>query len=174
MAQVDKLRSEGFNDKDFRTVIINTGVDWHHPPWSTDKFGSSQSPTGGFVGSYSNLGPTFGGELRPQFGAPVGNVLPTDLLFKDGYTVKLGDLLVDPDGGCHHCAGVQCTFTILVVPAVIQGGQLGLSPVSLVSARQDDSGRDHLSPSIHRKAVLRRDARGGGSTWSRGPSRAAA
>ncbi|GJC96852.1 hypothetical protein ColKHC_05678 [Colletotrichum higginsianum] len=97
MAQVDKLRSEGFNDKDFRTVIINTGVDWHHPPWSTDKFGSSQSPTGGFVGSYSNLGPTFGGELRPQFGAPVGNVLPTDLLFKDGYTVKLGDLLVDPD-----------------------------------------------------------------------------
>lgn len=31
MAQVDKLRSESFNDKDFRTVIINTGVDWHHP-----------------------------------------------------------------------------------------------------------------------------------------------
>ncbi|KAK6224608.1 hypothetical protein QIS74_02935 [Colletotrichum tabaci] len=200
MAQVGKLKSEGFNDKGFGTVIINMGVDWHHPVqgeclgprflteynkdftanghlplFRTPRFGSSQSPTDGFVDSYSNWGPTFGGELRSQFGAPVGNVLPTDLLFKDGYTVKLGDVLVDPDdGGCHHCAGVQCTFTILVVPAVIQSGQLGLSTVSLVSARQDDSGRDPLSPSIHRKAILRRDARGGGSTWSRGPSRAAA
>ncbi|WQF83562.1 hypothetical protein CDEST_08576 [Colletotrichum destructivum] len=145
MAQADKLKAKGFNNKGFRTVIINTGVDWHHPVLA--------EPDGRIRRQLLELG-SHVRRRAEAFGAPVGNVLPTDLLFEGGYTVKLGDVLVKPDGGCHHCAGVQCTFTILVVPAVIQRGQLGLSPVSLVSARQNDSGRDHQYPSIHRKAVL--------------------
>ncbi|TQN72973.1 hypothetical protein CSHISOI_02470 [Colletotrichum shisoi] len=55
MAQADKLKAEGFNGKGFQRPGY---------PWSTDKLGSSQSSTGDFVDSYSNWGPTFGGELR--------------------------------------------------------------------------------------------------------------
>jgi len=62
----------------------------------TDQFSTSANPTAGLVSSFSSFGPTAELDLKPDLGAPGGNIFSTWPLTQGGYATLSGTSMATP------------------------------------------------------------------------------
>ncbi|KLU90351.1 minor extracellular protease vpr [Magnaporthiopsis poae ATCC 64411] len=103
--------------------------------------------TGGYPSDYTSWGPTFEGQMKPQFGAPGGNILSTYPRAKGGYAVMSGTSMACPLTAAVYALIMQVRATkdprtienllsSTAKPTMFNNGQGAVSPLLAPVAQQ--------------------------------------